>query len=99
MKFFKPVNLGKKGLCLVLSIILFKANIIVGSIVITQITPNNTPFAITKPISFPNVRFMLHNAKKPAIVVRELPTIDTKVFPIAVAIASFISFVFSRSSI
>ena len=41
--------------------------------VITQISPHSTPLAITIPISFPKVRFIVHNAKNPAIVVRELP--------------------------
>ena len=34
-------------------------------------TPNNTPLAITRPISVPKVRRIVHNARKPATVVRE----------------------------
>ena len=88
MKSFNFVNLGKITLCFVFSIKELQHKIIAGKIVTTQITPNRTPFAITKPISLPKVKFILHKAKKPAIVVNELPTTETKVLLIAVAIAS-----------
>ena len=38
-------------------------------------------------MSFPNVKFILHNAKNPAIVVNELPNTDVNVFDIAILIA------------
>ena len=59
-----------------------------GRIVTVQMTPNKTPFAITKPISWPNVKDIVHMAKKPAIVVSELPVIEEKVLQIARTIAS-----------
>ena len=98
-KFFTPVNLGKICLCFVFSIRLLHASIIAGSTVITQITPISTPFAITNPISFPSVRFILHKAKNPAIVVNELPTTDSNVFLMAFAIALLMSVIFSFSCI
>ena len=91
MKFFNFSNLGKISLCFVFSIALSNIKSIAGNTVTTETTPKNTPFAITIPISFPSVKFILHNAKNPAIVVSELPTTDTKVFDIACAIASSLS--------
>ena len=70
-------------MCDVFSIKLLNTNNIAGNTVTTQITPSKTPFAITIPISFPRVKFILHKAKNPAIVVNELPITDTKVFEIA----------------
>ena len=55
------------------------------------ITPINTPFAITNPISLPNPSSITHKAKKPAIVVVELPKTEVTVFVIAFAIAFFLS--------
>ena len=74
-------------MCAVFVINLSKTNIKLGKIVTVEITPNATPFAITKPISFPSVKLIVHNAKNPAIVVSELPTTDFKVSAIASAIA------------
>ena len=91
--------MGNISLCEVFFINLSNSNIIAGKIVTTLITPNKTPFAITIPISFPSVRFMLHNAKNPAIVVSELPNTAENVFCIAADIASFILLVFSCSAL
>ena len=74
-------------MCFVFSINLSHSNIIAGKIVTTEITPNRTPFAITIPMSFPSVKFILHSAKNPAIVVSELPSTEVNVFVIAFAIA------------
>ena len=90
------LKLGINTLCLVLTIHLSHNNNIAGNTVTTQISPNRTPFAITSPMSFPNVKFIEHNAKKPAIVVNALPSTDTKVSFIALAIASFVSSSFSK---
>ena len=46
-------------------------------------TPSRTPFAITMPRSRPSVNDMKHRARKPAIVVMELPTTDVSVALIA----------------
>ena len=93
------MNLGKISLCDVFSIALLNCNIIAGKTVTTVITPNRTPFAITIPISFPSVKFILHSAKNPAIVVSELPKTDTNVFAIAFAIASSLFEYFSFSAL
>ena len=66
-------------------------SIVAGKTVTTQINPIKTPFAITKPISLPIASCIVHNAKKPAIVVIELPTTDEIVLVIAFSIASYIS--------
>ena len=65
-----------------------------GRTVTTHTNPINTPFAITRPMSFPMVSCIVHNAKKPAIVVSELPTTDDNVLLIAFDIASYILFDF-----
>ena len=59
-----------------------------GNTVSTVTTPKSTPLAITMPKSLPNVNFIVHNTKKPAIVVKELPITDVNVSLIASAIAS-----------
>ena len=59
-----------------------------GNTVTTLTTPRKTPFAMTKPISLPKVKFILHKAKKPTMVVKELPATDTSVLEIACAMAS-----------
>ena len=85
------LKLGNSSLCFVLVIHLSQINNIAGNTVTTQISPNRTPFAITSPISFPNVKFIEQSAKKPAIVVNALPSTDTNVSFIALAIASLVS--------
>ena len=90
VKFLIPTNLGIISLCFVFSIRLSNVNNMAGRTVITHITPNKTPFAITIPMSFPKVKFILQSAKKPTIVVKELPMTDTIVLLIACAIASFL---------
>ena len=62
-----------------------------GNNVSTHTNPKNTPFAITRPISFPNVKSIEHNARNPAIVVSELPITDLNVSDIAICIAFFLS--------
>ena len=64
----------------------------------TVITPSTTPFAMTRPISRPRVSRMKHSARKPKIVVSELPDRERKVFDTARAMASRWSPPFSRSS-
>ena len=76
---------------------LSNTNIIDGNIVTTQINPIKTPFAITRPISVPIFNCIVHNAKNPAIVVKELPSTDTRVEFIAFAIASYMSLLVSFS--
>ena len=85
-------------MCFVLAINLSASNIAAGKNVITVITPNKTPFAITIPISLPKVKFILHSAKNPAIVVTELPNTDEIVFEIASAIASSLLSLFFLSA-
>ena len=50
-----------------------------GRTVTQDSTPSRTPFAITMPRSRPSVNDMKHRARKPAIVVMELPTTDVSV--------------------
>ena len=97
LKFFKCTNFGNISLCFVFVMALSNTKINDGKIVIAQISPIKTPFAITIPMSFPNANLILHNAKNPAIVVIELPTTDTIVFPIAMLIASSLFLVCSFS--
>ena len=78
-------------MCLYLWISLSNVNIIAGNTVIVHITPNTTPLAITNPMSFPKPNSIMHNARNPATVVKELPAIDAIVFSIATAIASVLS--------
>ena len=59
-----------------------------GKTVMVQITPSRTPFAMTTPMSSPSVSCMVHMARKPAIVVRELPVMEENVFLIAATMAS-----------
>ena len=59
-----------------------------GRTVTTVISPRKTPFAITSPISLPSVNCMKHSAKKPKTVVSEEPKSETKVYCIALSIAS-----------
>ena len=54
----------------------------------TQINPHKTPFAITRPMSVPRVKSIVHNARKPANVVRDEPNTDWNVSMIASDIAS-----------
>ena len=76
------------SLCFVFSIDLSNVSINAGKTVTEQITPRTTPFAITSPISRPSVKFIVHKAANPAIVVKELPEIESIVALIADAIAS-----------
>ena len=92
-------NLGIISLCFVFSIRLSNVNNMAGRTVMTQITPNKTPFAMTIPISFPNVKFILQSAKNPAIVVKELPITDTIVLLMACAMASFLLEKFACSAL
>ena len=75
-------------MCFVLSIILSPTIRSAGNKVRTQIKPHKTPFAITIPISVPSVKSIVHNARKPANVVRDDPNTDWKVATIALDIAS-----------
>ena len=59
-----------------------------GSTVTHPITPSSTPLAITRPRSRPMVKLMKHRAAKPAMVVTELPSTETKVSWMAWAMAS-----------
>ena len=63
-------------------------SIIAGRTVTQAITPHTTPFAITSPRSSPRVKVMKHIARKPATVVKELPTTAVIVAATACAIAS-----------
>ena len=63
-----------------------------GRIVTHPITPNTTPFAITTPISSPNVNVIKQRAINPATVVIELPTIDETVAVMAFTMALLLSF-------
>ena len=72
----------------VFSTALWKTRIKDGSTVTQQITPNTTPFAMTIPMSRPNVKVMKHMARKPAMVVRDEPATDTIVADMAYAMAS-----------
>ena len=76
-------SFGKKVLCFVFSIGLSKSRIITGKIVTQPITPRATPFAITRPRSFPRVKVIKHKAINPAIVVTELPITEVIVFEMA----------------
>ena len=53
-----------------------------------QMTPSSTPLAMTRPISRPSVRRMVHSARKPAMVVSELPVMEDMVAVMALAMAS-----------
>ena len=66
-------------LCVYFSIGLSKNISKLGKINIVDNTPNTTPFAITIPISLPNVSCITHKATKPAIVVTEEEVIDVNV--------------------
>ena len=66
-------------LCFVFSMNLSKIRSRLGNKVKTQITPKNTPFAITRPKSVPKVSCIVHNTKNPAIVVKELPVTEINV--------------------
>jgi glucosylceramidase len=88
------LNSGINGLCFVFLIKLSNISIKDGYTVKTVSTPNTTPLAITKPISLPKPNFILHKAKKPAIVVSDEPTTDTIVSLIASFIASSFDFAF-----
>ena len=59
-----------------------------GRMVRVLITPSATPFAITIPISAPNVNDIVHIAKKPAIVVKDEDRMDVLVRQMADTIAS-----------
>ena len=88
---FKLLKFGTNSLCLVFSINLSNINIKLGNSVNTTITPINTPFAITIPRSDPSVNCIAHRARKPTIVVSELPVTDLNVSLIASIIASIIA--------
>ena len=62
-----------------------------GSTSTTVATPSTTPLAMTMPRSMPRVNRMKHRAKKPAMVVRELPDRDLKAATMEVAMASRLS--------
>ena len=59
-----------------------------GSMNITVRIPHTTPFAITKPISKPRRKRIKQRARKPNIVVSELPSRAVIDFVTAFAIAS-----------
>ena len=75
-------------MCFVLSISLSPTISKAGNKVRTQTKPHRTPLAITIPISVPSVKSIVHNARKPANVVRDEPRTDWNVATIALAIAS-----------
>ena len=56
----------------------------------TLIRPKTTPFAMTMPMSFPMPKRMAQSARKPAMVVVELPEREAKAVVIAAAMASLI---------
>ena len=61
---------------------------IAGSTSTTVATPRTTPLAITRPRSRPSVKRMKQSARKPAMVVRELPERDLKAATMETAMAS-----------
>ena len=79
-------------MCFVFTNALSNINTIAGNTVTQAITPNTTPFAITTPISSPNVNVIKQRAINPATVVIELPTIDETVAVMAFAMALLLSF-------
>ena len=83
-----------RGLCFVFSITPSNTRIIAGRTVTQQITPITTPFAITIPMSRPSAKVITHSARKPAIVVTELPATDLNVSAIACAIARSFGIIF-----
>ena len=85
---FILLKFGINFLCFVFVTCLSKNNNKLGKIVSTEIIPSNTPLAITIPRSVPNVNFIVHNTRKPAIVVKDDPTTDVNVSEIASSIAS-----------
>ena len=98
IKAFIRSKLGIRLLCVKRWIGLSNARISAGRTITTVITPSTTPFAITRPMSRPSVSRMKHSARKPKIVVSELPDRERKVLDTARAIASRWSPPFSRSS-
>ena len=92
------LSFGMKVRCVCLRIAPRKVMMSAGSTVSVQMTPSRTPFAITRPMSMPSVRRMVHSARKPAIVVKELAEIEEKVFCTARTIAVSSSAPPSRSS-
>ena len=75
------------SLCFVFSIGLSNTRTKEGKTVTQQITPINTPFAITIPRSRPSANVITHNATNPATVVTELPATDLNVLEIACPMA------------
>ena len=91
MSFPIPLNSGRRALCLVFSMNFSNINTIEGSTVTQESTPKITPFAMTRPISSPRVKLIKQRAIKPATVVMELPSTETRVFEMACAIALLLS--------
>ena len=85
---FILLKFGINFLCFVFVTCLSKNNNKLGKIVSTEIIPSNTPLAITIPRSVPNVNFIVHSTRKPAIVVKDDPTTDVNVSEMAFSIAS-----------
>ena len=69
-----------------------------GRIRMTQAIPITTPFAMTMPMSRPMVKRIAQRARKPAMVVSELPERETKADEMAFAMASCLFDRFSFSS-
>ena len=88
MNLFNLSNFRFKLLCFVFSIKESNTSNKLGNNVKTDITPRITPLAITIPKSRPSVNFIVHNTRKPAIVVRDEPITDVNVSLIASFIAS-----------
>ena len=65
--------MGIKVRCRRLATALRKVRIMAGRMVTVHTTPSATPLAITRPMSVPSFRLMVHMAKKPAMVVSEDP--------------------------
>ena len=70
-----------------------------GRTVTQQRTPIRTPLDMTMPISRPSAKVMTQRARKPAMVVTELPMMDRKVsemaFPMAFSLSSGMCLLFS----
>ena len=87
-KFEVRLSFGMNVRCVCFSMARRNVMIRDGKTVMVQITPSRTPFAMTTPMSSPSVSCMVHMARKPAIVVRELPVMEENVFLIAATMAS-----------
>ena len=83
MPFRNVPSSGRCQRCVVFRIAPWQTRIMDGSTVTQQMTPNTTPFAMTRPMSRPKVKLMKQRAIKPATVVRLLPRTEENVAAIA----------------